>query len=971
MSTSTLQNFRVGSDLTVKVRLKDGGVAIDWSTLSGIRAVLYSDAQSSIAGRCDVTVDGEDPTLLVCRYAATKMQYLGVNRIVVSTKYMGETKTYDKPAFTFVRWTADQDGEQITIKDPEVTVEITVEDISSSILQEAVNAAFSAADRAEAAAQAAEHMVDIKTGPAGKSPYKGENGNWFEWDEEAGQYVDTGVRAKGDTGDTPDISIGTVTTVEPGEPARATMTGTPEAPVLNLSIPKGAVGSTPNISIGTVTTGAPGTPVVITITGTAEAPVLNVTIPQGMKGDTGVSADYPITIYNGLDSDATDAALSAAQGKVLDGKISQLRQKVTTSMTGVDTSLTLDYISSHNNPKVLWEGVKSATYFDPNSDATMYFRLAGFYTDHIQITLTADHATMVDFKVENISSRPTGVKTYNILNGDKELRIVIDWDKLVSNFADPVSTDFWIIDIPSFDYTHELSEKIDDVTSTTTEQVGEGVGTQAFNFNKIYCPNKQVKINGYLSEIGFNAGADCTLTIYIGELDQRYLFIPRSSHTFVCTAGTNVLNVESQKIPVYDGEYIAFQPSTGGVMFDNGTLGDPLAENSFLYSVDAQNPYQLQAYGTQRIFKVKFYAKVVSDCFIQQKLESLKLQTQVSAMGETLGSLSFSIGLVDDGLGNKYRLKVVNGAIVPIPLNFRNVLCVGNSFTVHPTTTDTGAAFATAYWWGHWAMAASSPNVAWPKLLQNTLRIKQSDAVVTPIFGRPYETGAYNLTDNDAFVYWDNGTRKSLKANLASFSGVDCIVFFLGDNYTGNDWETKYNAMCEQFATWFPSASIYCVGAVQNASVSTAIQNVANAKGYPYIDVLGIKTLPLRSREGNFVLGDDNNLHQIDFSSVGNHFGDYGQLKLNEKISTALGASPIAVSYAVTLESQLLSLSQYNYLEDSIVSIFADVSVNSILVVDSSNNAITATSHSTDYGKIFTFTMPASDVSVSVASSHN
>ena len=133
MSTITLQNFRVGSDLTVKVRLKDDGVAIDWSTLSGIRAVLYSDAQSSIAGRCDVTVDGEDPTLLVCRYAATKMQYLGVNRIIVSAKYMGATKTYDKPAFTFVRWTEDQAGEEITIEDPEVTVEIDVEDISSSI----------------------------------------------------------------------------------------------------------------------------------------------------------------------------------------------------------------------------------------------------------------------------------------------------------------------------------------------------------------------------------------------------------------------------------------------------------------------------------------------------------------------------------------------------------------------------------------------------------------------------------------------------------------------------------------------------------------------------------------------------------------------------------------------------------------------------------------------------------------------
>jgi hypothetical protein len=49
---------------------------------------------------------------------------------------------------------------------------------------------------------------------------------------------------------------------------------------------------------------------------------------KGIKGDTGVSADYPITLYNGLDSDATDQALTAAQGVVLDGKISQLRQEV-------------------------------------------------------------------------------------------------------------------------------------------------------------------------------------------------------------------------------------------------------------------------------------------------------------------------------------------------------------------------------------------------------------------------------------------------------------------------------------------------------------------------------------------------------------------------------------------------------------------------------------------------------------------
>ena len=57
---------------------------------------------------------------------------------------------------------------------------------------------------------------------------------------------------------------------------------------------------------------------------------------KGLKGDTGVSADYPITIYNGLDSDATDQALSAAQGKVLDGKVTQLEAKVTELATSVN-----------------------------------------------------------------------------------------------------------------------------------------------------------------------------------------------------------------------------------------------------------------------------------------------------------------------------------------------------------------------------------------------------------------------------------------------------------------------------------------------------------------------------------------------------------------------------------------------------------------------------------------------------------
>jgi len=48
--------------------------------------------------------------------------------------------------------------------------------------------------------------------------------------------------------------------------------------------PTGEAGETPTLSIGTVTTGAPGTEASASITGTSPNFVLNLTIPQGPTG---------------------------------------------------------------------------------------------------------------------------------------------------------------------------------------------------------------------------------------------------------------------------------------------------------------------------------------------------------------------------------------------------------------------------------------------------------------------------------------------------------------------------------------------------------------------------------------------------------------------------------------------------------------------------------------------------------------
>jgi len=301
MSTITLPNIRVSSDLTVKVRLKDSGVAIDWSTLTKIKASIYSDAQRALAGRCDVSIDAEDSTLLVCNYAANKPQYVGVNRIVVSAKYMGETKTYDKPAFTFVRWTADQEGEQITIDDPDVDVEISVEDISSSILQEAVDAAFDAADRANDAAAAAEHMVDIHTGPEGKSAYEvaveeGYTGTEEEWLASlVGPQGQQGIQ--GETGEAAGFGTVSVSLQEDGGQPSATVAASGADTAKNFAFTfnnlKGEKGDKGD---------------------------------QGNSGYTGAAGE--LEVVNNLTDGGAAKALSAEMGKTLDGEVSQLEAKV-------------------------------------------------------------------------------------------------------------------------------------------------------------------------------------------------------------------------------------------------------------------------------------------------------------------------------------------------------------------------------------------------------------------------------------------------------------------------------------------------------------------------------------------------------------------------------------------------------------------------------------------------------------------
>ena len=87
----------------------------------------------------------------------------------------------------------------------------------------------------------AEWIESLK-GKDGKTPYVGDNGNWFVGSDDTG---------KPSRGATPNLTIGSVTTLEAGQNATASITGESPDLTLNLGIPKGADGEGKAVDIST------------------------------------------------------------------------------------------------------------------------------------------------------------------------------------------------------------------------------------------------------------------------------------------------------------------------------------------------------------------------------------------------------------------------------------------------------------------------------------------------------------------------------------------------------------------------------------------------------------------------------------------------------------------------------------------------------------------------------------------------
>lgn len=214
-----------------------------------------------------------------------------------------------------------------------------------------------------------------ETGPQGPVGPAGEDGA-------QGPKGDTGEQGpqgpKGDTGATPNIQIGTVQTLEPGQQATASMSGTPENPLLNLGIPKGenAEGNSYELPIMSSTQLGGGkavsktdedVPVAVdSSTGQLFVP----TYPENVGGDT-INVDAELKEYMNVAKPAIASAIINKGGSVEpDDSLNDYATRISTipndvypaETLPVQTNLSASGLQDSVGIKLNWSDVNASGY---------------------------------------------------------------------------------------------------------------------------------------------------------------------------------------------------------------------------------------------------------------------------------------------------------------------------------------------------------------------------------------------------------------------------------------------------------------------------------------------------------------------------------------------------------------------------------------------------------------------------------
>ena len=216
-------------------------------------------------------------------------------------------------------------------------------------------------------------------------------------------------------------------------------------------------------------------------------------------------------------------------------------------------------------------------------------------------------------------------------------------------------------------------------------------------------------------------------------------------------------------------------------------------------------------------------------------------------------SIAFIIALLLTSCQVKEDIKVV-------PIQFKNILILGNSITKHAPGPQVG-------WYGNWGMAASVQSKDFSHIISTALK-----AQMTPV----------NISDFEM-----SHTVFDLK-NLEKYfvQTPDLIIIKLGENVLQTtDFDKSFTKFISFIKEKAPHAKIVIAGTFwQNDPVNKVLVAESQSRKIPFVKLQQLDTQVNKSFIGEDVFSEDGLKYKISDQGVANHPGDAGMKNIADLI---------------------------------------------------------------------------------------
>lgn len=530
----------------------------------------------------------------------------------------------------------------------------------------------------------------------------------------------------------------------------------------------------------------------------------------------------------------------------------------------------------------------------------------------------------------------------------------------IQDLSKGVLTFFWTYEKKSTSYT--LTEQAD---IAINENFAPDTNA-SYDFEIVYGTNipdetkivtwkdSVIKESGIIRTLHLNASNSGKYTFGVGLVDWRNTAIINRTFDVNINSGEQTIDISREKIIVNENDKLFVFINKNGndciKCIDNASA----TEKFIIGDVSGV----LEDYQGELLLEANV-VNVDSIFAIQEDVQNI--DSKIDNNTEQIQDLQSKINVIKDNNGNNYRLAIVGGNVVALPIIYKKALIMGNSLCVGIYQRGDDGSWITPY-----GMAASKNTLDFAAQVCEGLKIKDSTSTFKRKSIYEFERN-FDIDLDDHFkdiTSWD----------------FDLIIYQGGENVQESD-RSRYKEGLLRLVSYLkgkcPSAEFVITGIILDdfASMEAAAKSVANAYGAKYVYINGhtpdvqIGKTKVYMQEGAYY---------ITKPIWATHPNDLGFLRIANRILSTVGYATVNMERKLNINSEVRFDAPSVYVVNGIVSIKTyGAAQPTISVKDSSNRDISIShinlaSYDSSYkedGATFVsyFEMPNSDVSVTIA----